>query len=111
MQGPQMLLGAESRHTGRTGGEALGAGHTGTLDSQRLAHNGATTSEDLEVGHGAAAGTGAGTGGCRERAEGRGRGAFEERAHCPGLLEEGLHWETMQLCWFLVSSWKRENVK
>ena len=86
-----MLLGAEPRHTGRTGREALSSGHTGTLDSQRLAHNGATTSEDLEVGHGAAAGTGAGTGGCRERAEGRGRGAFEERAHCPGLLEEGLH--------------------
>ena len=86
-----MLLGAESRHPGRTGSEALGSGSTGTLDSQRLAHDGATTSENLEVGDGAAAGTGAGTGGRRERTEGRGRGAFEERAHCPGLLEEGLH--------------------
>lgn len=62
---PEMLLlGAESRHTGRAGREALGSGHTGTLEGQRLAHDGATMSEDLELGHGAAAGTGAGTGGC-----------------------------------------------
>lgn len=83
--------GAESCHTSRTRCKALGAGHTGTLDSQRLAHDGAAASQNLEVGHGASTGAGAGTGGCCERAQRGGRGALEEWAHGPGLLEEGLH--------------------
>jgi len=83
--------GAESCHTSRTRCKALGAGHTGTLDSQRLAHDGAAASQNLEVGHGASTGADAGTGGCCERAQRGGRGALEEWAHGPGLLEEGLH--------------------
>lgn len=89
---PQRPL-IQSRHTSRTRRESLRTAHPRALHRQRLAHNGASTGENLQVGHGAAAGatTGAGTGGRSERAQSGGRGALEEWAHGPRLVEEGLH--------------------
>jgi hypothetical protein len=77
------------RNAGGAGGEALGAAHTGRLDSQSLAHDRAAASQDLEVGHGTSASAGASSG--RESAQGGGRGALEEGAHSPRLLKHCLH--------------------
>lgn len=77
------------RNAGGTRGEALGTTHTGGLHSQSFAHDGAATSQNLEVGHGTSAG--AGTSGGRESAQGSGSGALEEGAHGPRLLKHCLH--------------------
>lgn len=69
--------------------EALGRGKTSALDSERLAHDRAAASERLEVGDGSTTRTG--TSSRRERAQRRGRGAFEERTHRAGLIEKSLH--------------------
>lgn len=64
-----------------------------TLHSQCLAHDGATTAKDLQIGHFAAA-DGRITRGDRGRksAQGRRAGFFQKRADALGLDEESLHW-------------------
>ena len=88
------LVGLDAGDAGRTGGESLRTAHTGTLHREGLAHDGAAAGQDLEVGHGTA--SGAGTSGRREGAQSGGRGALEEGAHGPGLLEHCLHDESIE---------------
>ena len=73
------------------GREALRGEVAGALHGQRLAHDGAAASNDLEVGNGASAGAAAGPGRGRQRAQRCGRRVLEERAHGPGLIEQGFH--------------------
>lgn len=94
VQGPlasRSLERLNAGNAGRTRGEALGAAHTGTLHSKSLAHDRTAAGQDLEIGHGTAAG--AGTSSRGKGAQGRGRRALEKRAHSPGLLEHCLHGE------------------
>lgn len=86
------LVGLDAGDAGGTGSEPLGTAHTGTLHGEGLAHDGAAAGQDLEVGHGAA--SGAGTSGRGKGAQSGGRGALEEGAHGPGLLEHCLHDES-----------------
>ena len=63
----------------------------GRLDSHGLAHDRASVGEDLQLGHGAAAGRSLGAGGRRESTESGGGGRFHERAHGLGLADDGVH--------------------
>lgn len=65
----------------------------GRLNCQRLAHDGAATSDGLQIGHAATAGRGRGlvTRGGRQRSKGSGGGLFQERTHSLGLAEDGVH--------------------
>jgi hypothetical protein len=69
-----------------------GAAAASTLDGERLAHNRAATTENLEVRHATSPGGNivAGSRG-GERAEGGGGGLREERAHGPRLAQKSLH--------------------
>lgn len=99
---------AETSNGGRGATHAAaGLAHAGGLDGEGLAHDGAALSEQLEAREGASAGRGdslvlllvldscsggrAATGRGREGAEGGGRDLLEERAHCLGLAEDGVH--------------------
>lgn len=86
------LVGLHAGDTGSARGEALGSAHAGTLHGKSLAHDRAAAAQNLKVGHSAAAG--AGTSGRGERAQSGGRGALEEGAHGPRLLEHCLHGES-----------------
>ena len=97
------LVGTSSVEVGPRDTRRVGAGatkgtsknivaQTGGLDSQSLAHDRAAAGNDLEVAHGTATrrsvlDTGAG----RHGPQSRRRGLVQERAHGPGLTEEGLH--------------------
>lgn len=77
------------------GTDAGSAAVTGGLDGEGLAHDGTALGEDLQLGHGAAAGRGRadglGTGSRRHGPESGGRGRLEERAHGLGLAKDGIH--------------------
>lgn len=60
------------------------------LHGHCFAHDRATASKNLQVGHGASAGRNVASG-CGQRAKGGGRRFAQERAHGPGLTEKSLH--------------------
>jgi hypothetical protein len=88
-------------NTAESSGECTAAAAS-TLDGERLAHDRATTTENLEVRHATSSGrniVAGGRGG--ERAEGGGRGLREERAHGPRLAQKSLHvgqWRIQYVC-------------
>lgn len=64
----------------------------GTLDGKRLTHNGAAASDKLQVGHAAATGRSAVSGGRGgEGPQGRRRGLVQEGTHSPRLVKKRLH--------------------
>lgn len=101
VQHPLLSWGAECLRSGNTSGrrgEALSSTHASTLDSQSLAHDRATTGQNLEVRHSATSSAGSRSG--RQSAQSRGGRALEEWAHSTRLLKHGLHdckfYRTMQ---------------
>lgn len=78
-------------YAGRGRSKPLGTVHAGSLDGEGLAHDGATVSQSLQVGHGTSARARAGPSSGGQRAKRGRRAALEEWAHGPGLLEKGLH--------------------
>ncbi|KAI7491308.1 hypothetical protein KC351_g48 [Hortaea werneckii] len=73
-----------------------GVGDAGALDGEGLAHDRAAAGDDLQVGHGAAAGSRRVHAGVGARAHGHGaesgrRRLVKERAHGSRLAEQGLH--------------------
>jgi hypothetical protein len=76
----------------RKGTESSGSNAvSGGLDSHGLAHDRATVSKDLKLGHGAAAWRRLGTSRSRQGSKSSGRGSLEERAHGLGLAKDGIH--------------------
>lgn len=66
------------------------------LDSQRLAHNRATLAEQLQLGDGATAWGGLGTGRGGQSAESGGGGLLQEGAHGLRLAKDSVHGERGQ---------------
>lgn len=66
-------------------------GGSGSLDGEGLAHDGAATSDGLQIGHAATTWRRTWVGGGRKGTQSRGRSLFEERTHALGLAKNGVH--------------------